>query len=158
MGDTLSRLAEVAGVSIERILRRNCLPDGYQAVAGDALLLPLLAQITPPPSDAILDCTAPTIAAFTTVEAGQILRGLVEIRGVVGGADFRRYRLEIRPDGYLRYFPVLSGNTPVNGRVLGILDTSGLPTGVAWLRLVVITGAGTMLDGQVCAIPVIIAQ
>lgn len=159
MGETLSTLAAVADVPVERILRRNCLPDDYQAITGDAILLPTegeFGRVIAP--DAPLDCSAPEVASFTTIQAGQTLSGQVEIRGVAGGADFRRYHLDIRPDGYLRPIAILSGNTPVNGRVLGLLETDDLPLGLAWLRLTIITGAGTMTDGQVCVIPVIIAR
>lgn len=98
------------------------------------------------------------IASFSTVEVGQTLRGLFEVRGIAGGADFRRYHLDIRPDGYLRFTPIFSGNTPVDGRALGLFDTAGLPTGLAWLRLVIITDNGQGRAGRVCVIPVIIGE
>lgn len=159
MGETLTTLAAAVDVPVERIIRRNCLPDDYQAITGDALLLPASGAFGASlPTNTPLDCSAPEVASFTTIQAGQTLSGQVEIRGVAGGADFRRYHLDIRPDGYLRPIAILSGNTPVNGRVLGLLATDDFPLGLAWLRLTIITGAGTMTDGQVCVIPVIIAR
>ena len=151
--DTLESLAAAAGVPVERVIRRNCLSGDVKLIAGDAILLPATAQVSSAPIDALMGCRTPAVAFIAGVEVGAILRGLVEVEGTVGGEDFRRYRLEIRPDGYMRYLPILAGNTPVNGRVLGLFDTAGLPSGLAWLRVVVTTDAGT---DDVCVIPVVI--
>jgi len=155
-GDTLESLAAAAGVPVERVIRRNCLPDDVQLIPGDAVLLPVTGDVLSAPSDAVMGCGVPSVASIEVIRAGTVLRGLIEIEGTVGGDDFRRYRLEIRPDGYLRYVPILAGNTPVNGRVLGVLDAATLPSGLAWLRVVITTDVGTIGADDVCVIPVVI--
>jgi len=155
-GDTLESLAAAAGVPVERVIRRNCLPDDVQLIPGDAVLLPVTGDVLSAPSDAVMGCGVPSVASIEVIRAGTVLRGLIEIEGTVGGDDFRRYRLEIRPDGYLRYVPILAGNTPVNGRVLGVLDAATLPFGLAWLRVVITTDVGTIGADDVCVIPVVI--
>ena len=155
-GDTLESLAALAGVPVERVIRRNCLPDDAQVVPGDALLLPATGEVSSAPTDAVIGCDSPSIASIDGVRVGALLRGMIEIRGTVGGVDFRRYRLEIRPNGYLRYNPILTGNTPVNGRALGVLDTTALPLGLAWLRVVVTNDTGVVGMGETCAIPIFI--
>jgi len=154
--DSLEARAAAANVPIERLIRRNCLPESYRLIAGDGLLVPASDEADSAATDAVMGCESPLTASIESLHVGAVLRGMVEIRGTVGGADFRRYQLEIRPDGYLRYQVILAGNTPVNARVLGVLDTDTLPSGLAWLRVVIITDSGALGRDEICVIPVII--
>jgi hypothetical protein len=82
---------------------------------------------------------------------------LVEIEGTASHPRFRRYVLAVRPADADDYVTVFAGNTPVVGRVLGVLDAGAYPAGLALLRLEVVTDDGAVGLAQVCVIPVVLS-
>jgi hypothetical protein len=115
---------------------------------------------TPPPTATrppqVTGCFAPDIA-FIDISPGDTLSGLVEVQGTASGTAFRRYQLEILATGAPQFAELLTGNTPVRDRTLGLLDTTTYPPGPALIRLRVISDSGITRPNQVCIVPVILA-
>lgn len=101
-------------------------------------------------------CFAPEIA-FIDLAPGDTLSGLVEMQGTAAGTGFRRYHLEILATGAAQFENIITGNTPVRDRTLGLLDTSAYPPGAALIRLRIITDSGITRPNQVCIVPITLA-
>jgi hypothetical protein len=85
---------------------------------------------------------------------GQVLSGVIAVRGTAQGDDFAYYNIEIRPDFATVYIPYTRGESSVTDGTLAEVDTAIYGAGIYWIRLQVATIQGDTLE--TCAIPVII--
>lgn len=88
-------------------------------------------------------------------EAGETLRGSVEVRGTVDVPDFGFYKIEYARAEEELWLTIQAGrNTVRDGVLVENWDTSRLPTGPYVLQLIVTDSAGEEVDP--CRIPVYI--
>ena len=97
---------------------------------------------TPTPKPVVLpDCPNPQ-ARLTNPTVNAVLKGAVEIRGSANIDDFDYYKFEVRSEGILEWSFLQSFPDPVADGFLGVWDTSTLPAGNYWFRLVVVKKDG----------------
>lgn len=74
-----------------------------------------------------------------TPSSGEILKGVVEIKGTAAGEGFLGYELAYAyvSDEGMTWFPIIAGNQPVNAGDLGNWDTSTITDGDYALKLTV---------------------
>ena len=72
-----------------------------------------------------------------------ILKGVVQIRGSANIDDFQFYKFELKGEGTSdKWSTIVTYDAPVTDGLLGDWDTSILPTGSYWFRLVVVRKDG----------------
>jgi YbbR domain-containing protein len=89
---------------------------------------------------------------YPTVNA--VLKGSVQILGSANVDGFDYYKFEFRPEGVSEWSFLQRFNEPVTEGLLGVWDTSPLPPGNYWFRLVVVKKDGNYLAP--CQVPVIV--
>lgn len=109
---------------------------------------------SPTPTPPLLaNCPDPgSRLTYPTVNA--VLKGPVQILGSAYVEEFDYYKFEFRPQGVSEWSFLQSFKTPVTKGLLGVWDTSNLPPGNYWFRLVVVKKDGNYLEP--CQVPVII--
>ena len=96
-------------------------------------------------------CT-PGQIELTYPEAGDEIKGIIELTGTVDIPNFGFYKYEIAPNGSDTWVTIAAGRVVVKGGALGRWDTTALTPGDYQLRLVVIDNQGTALTP--CVVPV----
>lgn len=114
----------------------------------------LLTQIANQPQVAqpnAAGCT-PGQIELSFPEAGDEIRGVIELTGTVNIPNFGFYKYEVAPNGSDTWATIAAGRTAVNQGSLGRWDTTALTPGDYQLRLVVVDNQGTVLTA--CVVPV----
>jgi hypothetical protein len=96
-------------------------------------------------------CTSGQIE-LTYPEAGDEIKGIIELTGTVNIPNFGFYKYEVAPNGSDTWATIAAGRTAVTGGSLGRWDTTALTPGDYQLRLVVIDNQGTSLPP--CVVPI----
>lgn len=151
-GDTLFRIGLKYGLTVDQLMKANCLTSAH-IDAGDTLYVPPVTPkavptsagddppITPIGTQTVGEgaCTC-SGSVISRPQPGALLRGSVDIIGTASIPDFLFYKLEIRPsygteDDYITLFSV---QQPVTNGLLGKVDTAAWPDGQYWIRLTVV--------------------
>lgn len=114
----------------------------------------LLTQIAGQPQAAqpnAAGCT-PGQLILTFPEAGDEIKGAIELTGTVNIPNFGFYKYEVAPNGSDSWATIAAGRVPVIQGSLGRWDTTALTPGDYQLRLVVVDNQGTILPP--CVVPV----
>ncbi|MEN9564569.1 MAG: hypothetical protein RIR73_2813 [Chloroflexota bacterium] len=114
----------------------------------------LLTQIAGQPQAAqpnSAGCT-PGQLELTFPEAGDEIRGAIELTGTVNIPNFGFYKYEIAPSGSDSWATIAAGRVVVIQGSLGRWDTTALTPGDYQLRLVAVDNQGTILPP--CVVPV----
>lgn len=129
----------------------NADPNAAPTAEGDAVVELLLPTPTPLPAEPPTpEPAAPPVASSACADprslisspgAGQSISGRVAIEGTARHEAFASYKVEAGPAGAALNF-IASGNSPIDGGVLGSLDSATLPNGPAVIRLTVIDQTG----------------
>ncbi len=149
-GDTMFSLATGRGVTIDTVLRANCLSSS-RIRAGQTLYLPPTpahTTLTPPPfASPTPPLPGPTtrpsgsVCAFVSPADGTNLRGQVSFAGTATADQFLFFKLEAYgPETNGVWASLLGGvvRTPVVGGVLGTADLTGWSPGSYSIRLTVV--------------------
>jgi hypothetical protein len=96
-------------------------------------------------------CT-PGQVELTFPEAGDEIKGIIELTGTVDIPNFGFYKYEVAPNGSDTWATIAAGRVVVKSGPLGRWDTTALTPGDYQLRLVVIDNQGTSLTP--CVVPV----
>lgn len=114
----------------------------------------LLTQIAGQPQAAqpnAAGCT-PGQIELTFPEAGDEIKGAIELTGTVNILNFGFYKYEVASNGSDSWATIAAGRVPVIQGSLGRWDTTALTPGDYQLRLVVVDNQGTILPP--CVVPV----
>ena len=84
-----------------------------------------------------------------------VLKGPVEILGSAKIESFDYYKFEFRHEGAYEWSFLQRFEEPVVDGFLGVWDTSALPAGNYWLRLVVVKKDANY---ELCQVPVTVAR
>jgi hypothetical protein len=120
------------------------------ALATEIALTP---RPTPAPSNSS-GCVSGRVN-ITSPEAGQELKGAVDVQGTASIQDFGFYKYEVAPLGADTWATISAGRDRVNEGSLGQWDTSSLAPGDYQLRLVVTDNQGQALPA--CVVDVRVA-
>jgi LysM repeat protein len=161
-GDTLSKIAQRAGSTVEALSAANCLVDVNRIVTGDVLYVPNAGSPMGTPVSlstevalAYYGCAFPEIATITNLTPGQTIRGVFTLEGTANLANkFWFYRLEIRPDFSNTFIELERVYRPVIADSLGAIDTSAYTAGLYWVRLMVVDSDWRYPPSNACMIPV----
>ncbi|MEZ4657232.1 MAG: hypothetical protein R2911_06650 [Caldilineaceae bacterium] len=98
---------------------------------------------TPAPVVSAPSCPDPR-AVLTNPANGAVLSGAISMSGTAVHEQFQYYKVEYAPGAGARegFVYLFSGNSPVNGGLLGSINTASLGNGVWTLRLVVVDVTG----------------
>lgn len=153
-GDTLYEIAYRYGITLAALMNANCL-GGSDIVTATIIYVPAVTprpfpnatagtnSLTAPPptgTQTATDgaCSNPD-SAITTPKVGAVLSGNVRIIGTARVPNFAFYKIEIRQEGTGQpYANLYTGHQEVAHGLLAELDTTILPRGEYWLRLVVV--------------------
>jgi YbbR domain-containing protein len=97
------------------------------------------------------DCPHP-LAHLTTPRVGEEVQGEVELYGTAAIENFDYYKIEFRRDEAIEWAFLARYKKPVTNGLLAVWDTSALPEGRYWVRLVVVDTIGNYFEP--CAVPV----
>ena len=92
---------------------------------------------------------------ITAPEPGDEVRGTVKLVGTADTPNFGFYKYEVTPLGIENWVTVSAGREPKRNADLGDWDTTTLPNGDYFLRLVVTDNVGTSLEPCVIAVRVL---
>lgn len=101
------------------------------------------------PTEAPTPEPEPVVVAAACADAGtqitspgvnQVVSGAVQIVGTATNAIFQSYKIEAGQEGALNF--MASGNNPVEGGVLGSVNTTNFPNGSLLIRLTVVDQTG----------------
>jgi len=81
-----------------------------------------------------------------------VVQGQVELYGTAAIENFDYYKIEFRNDEATEWAFVARYDQPVSDGLLAVWDTSALPAGRYWVRLVVVDTIGNYVEP--CAVPV----
>lgn len=111
---------------------------------------------TPAPVVGAPACPDPR-AIVTNPTNGAVLSGAVSLSGTATHEQFSYYKVEYAQGAAAQggFVYLFSGNSPVNGGLLGNFNTASLTNGVWTLRLVVVDVTGNFIDPP-CAVTVTI--
>jgi hypothetical protein len=164
-GDTLTGLAADLGLSVDDLLAGNCRAAAEPLILGDVLFLPSLPageEPVPIPDpeatpevEATLGCDSP-IVQIVVPQTNQTVSGNFRVFGTAVGEETGRYELQLRADAAYRYETQISSPPLVIDAQLGQVDTRDLDAGRYWLRLVVFTADDVVINGAVCALPLVV--
>lgn len=121
-------------------------------------LTPTPSPPTPTPTTTpapLPECPNPR-ARLTYPTVNAVLNGVVQILGSAEIENFDYYKLEFRSQEALEWAFLRRAEEPVADGILGVWDTSSLPTGTYWLRLVVIDVSGNYPEP--CQVPVTVVR
>jgi len=154
-GDTLVKIAQASGTTVEIIQSVNCLANINSLKIGQVLYVPGQVATGAGTSYKAEGCTDPS-ARITFPTVGQLVSGVIKVEGSAASSDFALYKLEIRPDSGTAYTLYNSYIKPVTQGVLGEMDTRIFSPGIYWLKLTLITQSNQAAAS--CAIPILISQ
>ncbi|MDY7041757.1 MAG: CdaR family protein, partial [Chloroflexota bacterium] len=115
---------------------------------------PTLAPPTPTPTPTPLptpNCPHP-LAHLTAPLVGEGVDGEVELYGTAAIANLDYYKIEFRSDEATEWAFAARHDQPVTNGLLAVWDTSALPAGRYWVRLVVVDTIGNYVEP--CTVPV----
>ncbi|MBX3083916.1 MAG: LysM peptidoglycan-binding domain-containing protein [Anaerolineae bacterium] len=148
-GDTLFSIARQAGISVAELQRGNCLTTD-RIFEGQVLAVPEGRPIgnptvtgAPPGTDDVLpginivQCGDAAVQ-ITAPRPGITVRGTISIFGSAVIPNFNFYKLEIRAETATNWATFISSPIPVQGGLLGQLDTSQFPSGIYWIQVTAI--------------------
>ncbi|MBC7250317.1 MAG: hypothetical protein H5T62_08525 [Anaerolineae bacterium] len=148
----------VLPATIEVLIARGALPTftPTPVVTPTPTATPTPAQPTPTvvPTPTPLptpNCPHP-LAHLTAPLVGATVQGEVELYGTAAIANFDYYKIEFRSDEATEWAFIARYDQPVTDGLLAVWDTSNLPAGRYWVRLVVVDVIGNYFDP--CAVPV----
>lgn len=161
-GDTLSKIAQLVGSTIEALSAANCLVDADRIVTGDVLYVPSVGAPIGTPSGLSTDlalayygCAFPEIATIVNLTPGQMIRGAFTLVGTANlPSKFWFYRLEIRPDFSNTFIELGRVYDAVTLNTLGVIDTTFYSPGLYWVRLMVVDSDWRYPPSNTCMIPV----
>ena len=154
-GDSLVKIAQTTGTTVEALQAANCLANINSIRVGQILSVPDKAGIGASTSYLAEGCT--DIGAKITAPAvGQLVKGILKVEGSATSNNFAFYKLEMRPDSSKAYTLYNSYIKPVSQGVLGEIDTRIFSTGIYWLKLTLVNQSGQATAS--CAIPILISQ
>lgn len=137
VGDTFYSIARRYGLSMEVLSAANCIPNLSLIYAGQPIRVPPGGESVVQGPDAGVEFCNTSDAVITAPATGTSLDGMVILRGVAQGLNFRRYILDWRPDDptldYTSFAEVFE-MVPAEG-VLGQFNTDAFPRGLYWFRL-----------------------
>jgi hypothetical protein len=154
-GDSLVKIAQAAGTTIEALQAANCLANINTIRVGQVLYVPNQTATGASTSYIAQGCTD-TGARITVPTVGQLVSGILKVEGSATSSNFAFYKLEIRPDTGTAYTLYNSYIKPVSQGVLGEIDTRIFSPGIYWLKLTLVTQSGQAAAS--CAIPLLISQ
>jgi hypothetical protein len=99
----------------------------------------------------VVGCT-PGQIILTSPEAGDVIKGTVELIGTVDIPNFGFYKYEVARMGSDTWATISADRNPVNNGLLGRWNTTALTPGDYQLRLVVTDNQGVVLPA--CVVPV----
>lgn len=159
-GDTLFKIGLAVGRTIDELQAGNCLRTSALEV-GQTLYLPSLPPREPQPSATPANTLAPTAGPtptnsdtdgscsnvysnITSPQVGAVIGGVVNFYGTATHEDFSFYKLEFREynTGRDQFVTFVTEYQPVSGGLLGVLDTTLIPNGMYWIRVVVVDSIG----------------
>jgi len=111
---------------------------------------------TPITSDVLVveGCLNPSIQ-ITSPRPNDRLSDVFDVVGTATLPNFGLYRIEIRPHDALTYQRIRAIQQVVYADVLAQINPSDYPSGVYWIRLVVVDNRGAIAENGTCAIPTI---
>jgi len=111
---------------------------------------------TSTPAPALLaECPDPG-ARLTYPTMNAVLKGSAQIFGSAHVDNFGYYKFEVRHEGVSEWSFLQRFEEPVADGLLGVWDTSDLPTGNYWFRLIVVKKDGNYLEP--CQVPVQVSK
>jgi hypothetical protein len=128
------------GVRIWIIVRANNIANPNVIGVGQRLFIPRPTQ--PPPTPTPSPTNEPGCEHLTAPVQGTTLSGSVQVTGTADIEEFWYYKLEFRYEGLDHWHYITGQHTPVENDVLGAWDTTILPDGDYYLRLVVVDLTG----------------
>lgn len=160
-GDTLSAIARASGSSVGALRLFNCVPIERTVTTGQTLRVPNAPTLIATPVPVIPPMTQAYIpqgcmndgALISAPFPGQVLSGVVSVRGTAALANFSAYHVDVRAASVDGYDFVERGEQPVEGDVLARLNIHDYSDGLHAIRLVVMAAGGSAR--QTCVIPVI---
>ncbi len=99
-------------------------------------------------------CLNPSIQ-ITSPRPNDRVSAPFDVIGTATLPNFGLYRIEIRPHNALTYQRINAVQQVVYADVLAQIDPSDYPSGVYWIRLVVVDNRGAIAENGTCAIPTI---
>lgn len=99
-------------------------------------------------------CLNPSIQ-ITSPRPNDRLSDVFDVIGTATLPNFGLYRIEIRPDDAFTYQRINAVQEVVYADVLAQIDPSDYPSGIYWIRLVVVDNRGAIAENGTCAIPTI---
>jgi LysM repeat protein len=154
VGDTFYSIARRYNLSMEALAAANCIPNLSLIYAGQPLRVPPGGDRAVQGPDAGVEFCNTSDAVLTAPSPGTGLTGMVILRGVAQGTNFRRYILDWRPDDpavdYQSFAEVFTAVT-AEGE-LGQFNSDAFSPGLYWFRLRVLE-TNDFIIGQ-CAIRV----
>jgi hypothetical protein len=99
-------------------------------------------------------CLNPSIQ-ITSPQPNEVLTEKFEVIGTATLPNFGFYRIEIRADSALTYQRITAVQQVVYADVLAEIDPTEYPSGIYWIRLVVVDNRGNIAENGTCAIPTI---
>lgn len=151
-GDNLFRIGLRYGLTVDGMLRGNCL-SSIRIDAGDTLYVPPVAPQAVPTLPGLVPIGTQTTtdgactngdSLISSPENGAILNGVIRFLGTASIADFSFYKLEIREEDSTQddYITFLTAERPVINGLLGEMDAVAWPPGKYWIRLTVVNSTG----------------
>jgi LysM repeat protein len=153
-GDTLAKIAQASGTTIDVLQAVNCIPNINNIAVGQILFVPN-APIASSSTYKAEGCTDPS-TVITSPKVGQVVTGVIKVEGSANINNFALYKLELRPDKGTAYTLYNSFILPVTQGLLGEVDTKIFNPGIYWLKLTTITQ--TDQAAASCAVPILIAK
>jgi murein DD-endopeptidase MepM/ murein hydrolase activator NlpD len=144
-GDTLTRISQIAGVSVADLLRGNCLTD-TRLIAGQVIRVPRLAVTATPlpdigggilPGINAVQCDNSAVR-ITSPTPGSTVSGNVTIFGSALIPDFSVFYLNVRAEGSGNWVTVVTSVIPVESGVLGSFDSRAFGSGVHWVQVLAV--------------------
>jgi len=154
-GDTLLKIAQARGTSIEAIQAINCLTDINNIYVGQNIFVPQPLAMSPSTSFAVEGCTDANVQ-IASPTLGQLVSGTLSVQGTAADGNFALYKLEIRPSDANVYTLYNNYVDPVAQGELGQIDTRIFNPGIYWIKLTVIRKDNQTAPS--CAVPVLFGQ
>lgn len=162
-GDTLLSLALATGTDLANFRDGNCFNPIRGIFPGETLRIPQLPRTAVAATPVFPRAGDNIRAAGCESEQARIKSppALTELQGifaVLGRAQIPAggsYRLSLRPAWSDDYMNHLEFDSPVDGDMLGLINTEIFGAGLQWLRLTLLDEAGAVLAGSVCDVPLV---
>lgn len=148
----------VLPATIEVLIARGALPTFTPTPVVTLTPTPTPTPVRPTPTPTPTPTPLPTpncphpLAHLTEPRVGAIVQGKVELYGTAAIENFDYYKIEFRRDEAIEWAFLARYKQPVTDGLLAVWDTSDLPAGRYWVRLVVVDTIGNYFEP--CAVPV----